>query len=83
MWQPLSSPLVRALGGGELPPLTLPSRPPLAELPSIFDAADLELSVIQLSELRLEGRPRLARARRGDRLGRKSLFRDRPPARRR
>jgi hypothetical protein len=56
MWQPLTSPLVRALGDGELPPLVLPSRPPLAELPSIFDAADLELSVIRLSELRLEGR---------------------------
>jgi hypothetical protein len=56
MWQPLASPLVRNLSGGEMPPLALPARPPLAELPSIFDAADLELSVIQLSELRLEGR---------------------------
>ena len=39
-----------------MPPLELPPRPPLAELPSIFDPADLEVSVIRLSELRLEGR---------------------------
>ena len=56
MWQPLASPLVRNLSDGEMPPLALPSRPPLAELPSIFDAADIELSVIRLAELRLEGR---------------------------
>jgi len=56
MWEPLASPLVRKLTDGEMPPLVLPSRPPLAELPSIFDPADLEMSVIGLSELRLEGR---------------------------
>ena len=56
MWQPLASPLVRNLGDGEMPPLALPARPPLAELPSIFDAADIELAVIRLAELRLEGR---------------------------
>jgi len=56
MWEPLASPLVRKLTDGEMPPLVLPSRPPLAELPSIFDPADLEMSVIALSELRLEGR---------------------------
>jgi hypothetical protein len=60
MWQPLASPLVRNLSGGEMPPLALPSRPPLAELPSIFDAADIELSVIRLAGLRLEARPRSA-----------------------
>ena len=56
MWEPLASPLVRKLTDGEMPPLVLPARAPLAELPSIFDPADLELSVIRLSELRLDGR---------------------------
>ena len=56
MWQPLSSPLVRNLGDGELSPLVLPDRAPLAELPAVFDAAAMLRTVTRLADPKLEGR---------------------------
>jgi len=56
MWQPLSSPLVRNLTDGDLPALVLPARPPLAELPAVFDAAALADTVERLADPGLEGR---------------------------
>ncbi len=56
MWRPLASPLVVNLGGGELPPLRLPSREPLAPLPPAFDPARLQATVRFLADPRLEGR---------------------------
>jgi hypothetical protein len=56
MWQPVSSPLVRNLTDGELPPLVLPKRPPLAELPAVYDADRLQEMVEYLAQPRLEGR---------------------------
>ncbi|MCU0304668.1 MAG: M20/M25/M40 family metallo-hydrolase [Thermoanaerobaculales bacterium] len=55
-WRPLSSPLVRNLGGGELVELELPPRPPLAELPAVFDAARLSETVERLTDPIMEGR---------------------------
>ncbi len=56
MWQPLGSPLVRNLGDGEIVPLVLPARAPLAELPAVFDAATMQHTVNWLADPRLEGR---------------------------
>ena len=56
MWQPLNSPLVRNLSDGELPPLVLPARAPLAELPPLFDGAAMKRTVAWLADPRLEGR---------------------------
>ncbi len=56
MWQPLSSPLVRNLSDGEMPPLRLPERTPLAELPPAYDAHALERTVAALADPALEGR---------------------------
>jgi hypothetical protein len=56
MWQPLSSPLVRNLGAGPLPPLSLPERAPLAELPPAYDGESLIRTVAELADPALEGR---------------------------
>ncbi|MDX2438853.1 MAG: M20/M25/M40 family metallo-hydrolase [Acidobacteriota bacterium] len=56
MWQPLSSPLVRNLTDGPMPPLTLPPRAPLAELPPAYDAEILIRTVASLADEGLEGR---------------------------
>jgi hypothetical protein len=56
MWQPLSSPLVRNLSDGDLSPLKLPERKPLAELPPAYDAQHLERTVAELADPELEGR---------------------------
>jgi hypothetical protein len=56
MWQPVASPLVRNLSGGELAPLKLPVRTPLAELPPLFDAEALRGTVATLADDGLEGR---------------------------
>ncbi len=56
MWQPLSSPLVRNLGGGSMPDLVLPPRAPLAELPPAYDADSLARTVAVLADPELEGR---------------------------
>ncbi len=56
MWQPLNSPLVRNLSDGEMPPLVLPARAPLAELPAVFDAAAMQNEVAWLADPRLSGR---------------------------
>jgi hypothetical protein len=56
MWQPLSSPLMRNLGGGPLPELRLPARAPLAELPPAYDATALRRTVAELADPQLEGR---------------------------
>jgi hypothetical protein len=56
MWQPLSSPLVRNLSDGEMPPLKLPAREPLAELPPAYDAQSLRRMVAELAGPALEGR---------------------------
>jgi aminopeptidase N len=56
MWQPLSSPLVRNLSDGEMPPLKLPARAPLAELPPAYDAVSLKRTVAELADPALEGR---------------------------
>jgi hypothetical protein len=56
MWQPLSSPLVRNLSDGEMPPLRLPERAPLAELPPAYDAQSLKRTVAELAHPSLEGR---------------------------
>ena len=56
MWQPLSSPLVRNLSDGELAPLNLPARAPLAELPPAYDAERLKRTVAELADPALEGR---------------------------
>ena len=56
MWQPLSSPLVRNLTDGEIPPLKLPARTPLAELPPAYDADSLKGTVAVLADPALEGR---------------------------
>ena len=56
MWRPIGSPLVRNLSDGELVDLELPTRPPLAELPAVFDAARLQRSVDYLAQPCLEGR---------------------------
>jgi hypothetical protein len=56
MWQPLSSPLVRNLTDDEMPALVLPARPPLAELPAVFDAAGMHQTVARLADPDLEGR---------------------------
>ncbi len=55
-WQPLSSPLVRNLSGGELPPLELEPRAPLAELPPASDPAALADMVKVLAGPQMEGR---------------------------
>jgi hypothetical protein len=56
MWQPLDSPLVRNLTDGELVPLRLPQRRPLAELPAVYDAEALRQTVVNLSTEEMEGR---------------------------
>jgi hypothetical protein len=56
MWQPLSSPLVRNLSNGDLPPLKLAARAPLAELPPAYDAESLKRTVAELADPVLEGR---------------------------
>jgi hypothetical protein len=56
MWQPLSSPLVRNLSDGDMPPLNLPERAPLAELPPAYDAESLKRTVMELADPELEGR---------------------------
>jgi hypothetical protein len=56
MWQPISSPLVRILTDGEMPELVLPPRPPLAELPPVFDATALRSTVAELADVALAGR---------------------------
>ncbi len=56
MWTPVGSPLVRFLGEGDMPALSLPERAPLAELPPIFDAASFESAVTVLADPALEGR---------------------------
>ena len=56
MWRPIGSPLVRNLSDGPLVDLQLPSRPPLAELPAVFDAARLQRTVDYLAQPCLEGR---------------------------
>ncbi len=56
MWQPVASPLVRNLTDGELAPLKLSDRTPLAELPPMFDAAALQHAVSVLADPDLEGR---------------------------
>ncbi len=56
MWKPAGSPLVRNLGGGTLPPLQLPKRTPLAQLPPEFDAAAMKATVDFLASPKLEGR---------------------------
>jgi hypothetical protein len=64
MWQPVASPLVRNLVDGELAPLKLPARSPLAELPPLFDAAALLGTVATLADGGLEGPPVVGLARR-------------------
>jgi hypothetical protein len=56
LWQPLDSPLVRKLSDGELAPLRLPPRQPLAELPAVYDAEALRQTVVELSAEQMEGR---------------------------
>jgi aminopeptidase N len=56
MWQPVTSPLVRNISDGELVPLRLPERAPLAELPPAFDAEALLRTVQVLADEDLEGR---------------------------
>lgn len=56
MWQPVASPLVRNLADGELAPLSVPVRTPLAELPPMFDAAALHDAVALLADPGFEGR---------------------------
>lgn len=56
MWTPVGSPLVQNLSDGSMPELVLPEREPLAELPSVFDPADLAKTVRFLSDPALEGR---------------------------
>lgn len=56
MWRPLSSPMVRNLGDGELAELSLPQRKPLAELPAVFDAERLAATVAALADPGLDGR---------------------------
>jgi hypothetical protein len=56
MWQPLSSPLVRNFSDGDMPPLKLPERKPLAELPPAYDAQNLERMAAELADPELEGR---------------------------
>ncbi len=56
MWQPVASPLVRNLGDGELAPLRMPERSPLAELPPLFDDDALKHAVKVLADPGLEGR---------------------------
>jgi hypothetical protein len=56
MWEPASSPLVRNLGGGALPPLRPAARRPLADLPAAFDAAALRRGVEALASEEMEGR---------------------------
>jgi hypothetical protein len=56
MWQPLDSPLVRNLTDGDLAPLRLPPRRPLAELPAVYDAETLLQTVVDLSAAGMEGR---------------------------
>ncbi len=70
MWQPLSSPLVRHLGEGDPPPLVLPDRLPLAELPAVFDAAEMSRAVTFLADPRSRGPgPRFPGPGGGDPLG--------------
>jgi len=56
MWQPVSSPLVRNLGDGELVPLKLPARRALAEMPAVFDAGRLQATVEHLAQPGFQGR---------------------------
>jgi peptidase M28-like protein/PDZ domain-containing protein/peptidase M1-like protein len=56
MWQPTSSPLVRNLGDGPLPPLRIAERRPLADLPAAFDADALKRSVEALASEEMRGR---------------------------
>ncbi len=56
LWQPIGSPLVRNLSDGDLVELNLPPRPPLAELPPVFDSNDLRHSVEVLTAPKMEGR---------------------------
>jgi len=56
LWRPLSSPLVRNLGDGEMADLHLPAREPLTPLPPLFDSETLGQSVAALAAAEMEGR---------------------------
>ncbi len=58
MWRPLASPLVADLteDGEPMPALVLPERPPLAELPPLFDGEELLGRASELADPALEGR---------------------------
>jgi hypothetical protein len=56
LWPAISSPLVRNLGDGPLPPLNLPPRRPLRELPAVYDGAALAATVSTLAGAEMEGR---------------------------
>jgi hypothetical protein len=55
-WPVGASPLSAALAQGPLPPLRLPGREPLAELPPAFSAERMMKDVTRLSDPALEGR---------------------------
>jgi hypothetical protein len=55
LWQAVGSPLVRQLGA-EPVSAALPPRPPLAELPPVFDAGRMAATVATLAAPEMEGR---------------------------
>ncbi|MBI3448730.1 MAG: M28 family peptidase [Acidobacteria bacterium] len=55
-WAPHGSPLVRDLAPGGAPPLRLPARKPLADLPAVFDGAAMQRTVESLASPEMAGR---------------------------